>query len=255
MKTRSSFVKLPLSLAAVLLLVLSVASLSGTASAEPNDRRGNQVYIETTDESEAANEQATSEATAEDQVSEDSPKVRKGAEAARAAARAEIEKARSERKEAKTAEKRKLLCENRKKAIDNKLAAFAQAADKHLTKLRDVDAKVQSYQLNNNVMAPDFVAFQAASEEKKAAAELAVATLRSVAISVDCDNPETVVSLRTVKDASQTTRQALHEYKAAIKAMVSSLRNAQHDKENTAASPGQVEDSAVDRTNQVTEEN
>ena len=220
---------------ALLFLILSAAPLAGTVSALPEPGRYEQTETPNAEDTAVAvqNDQTadTAEAEpAETEVEQESPRVKSRAAEARAAAKLEIEKQRAARKETKTAAQRKLVCENRKKAINNKLAAFVQATDKHLTRLKDVDAKIRSYQLNNDVSAEGFDALLAAADVKKGAAETAVGALKTVAADVNCDNPETVVALRAVKDTAIDTRRALHEYRTSIKAMVAALVQTEEDK-------------------------
>jgi uncharacterized protein (DUF1330 family) len=124
-------------------------------------------------------------------------------------------------------EKRKLVCENRQNTINNKLVAFNQAADKHLTKLNETFAKVQAYQAAHNLSVANYAELVTTATEKQQAATTAVAALKTVAVNVDCTNPETVVKLATVRDAAKTARTALHDYRMAIKAIVVALAQAQ----------------------------
>lgn len=141
-----------------------------------------------------------------------------------AVAQQEIEK----RKQTKASEplsdtKRKTVCENKQQSINNKLATFTQAADKHLGRLDEAYTKVQSYQAKNNVVLANYDELVATANEKKQTAIDAIAALKTVAVQVDCNQPDAVVKLGTVRDAAKATRSALHDYRMAIKAIVVAL--------------------------------
>lgn len=155
-------------------------------------------------------------------------------------AKKELEQKKEGRKEL-AEEKRKQVCENRQKAIENKLAAFNQAADKHLAKLDGVFTKVKNYQSEKNLNPVGWADLVAAAEAKQAAATAAVAALKEVAVGVDCSNPETVVKLSEVREAAKATRTALHDYRKALKDMVVALAQA---KEDTNDDGGTTSDSA-----------
>jgi hypothetical protein len=149
-------------------------------------------------------------------------------------AKKELEHKKQDRTE-KTAEKRKLVCENRQNAIQNKLAAYNQAADKHLTKLDGVYTKIKAYKAAENLQPNGWSDLVAAADTKQAAATAAVAALKQVATGVDCNDPETVVKLSAVREAAKSTRSALHEYRMALKTMVVALAQARDAAENTTS--------------------
>ncbi|MGB4966616.1 MAG: hypothetical protein WBO35_00240 [Candidatus Saccharimonadales bacterium] len=227
------------SLIAVTMLFVGIAAgpTAAAVSASPSQNKPERTV--THEPENAADESHEVETSPQTEIDEESPKVKNNVATTRAAAKEEIEKQRAERKDLKTAQKRTQVCDNRKKAIQNKIAAFTQAADKHLAKLSDIDARLQSYQLSNNIRAADYATVQTTAAEKKTAATLAVTTLKSLALDVDCSNPETVVALRAVKDAAIDSRRALHDYRMALKAMVAELRSVEKPAaEDPAATTG-----------------
>lgn len=146
-------------------------------------------------------------------------------------AKKDLEKKRDGRKEM-AEEKRKLVCENRQKAIVNKLAAFNQAADKHLAKLNDVYTRIQAYKTAENLQPANYDDLVAAATAKQEAATAAVAALKEVAVGVDCSDPETVVKLSAVREAAKATRTALHDYRKALKDIVVALAQSKDGAEN-----------------------
>lgn len=233
-KTTQISKRLVFALAAVgFLLVLLVA-----AAQPANARRGeDDVVAQTVTEQETETE---TESEAESESAEDTERsetVESRVNEARENAKKDLE-ARLEGREEMQAEKRKLVCENRQKAIQNKLAAFNDAADKHLSKFNSVYDKIQAYQEDENIQPAGYDALVTAANAKKQAATDAFAALKEVAADVDCASPETVVKLGAVRDAAKETRTALHEYRMALKDLVVAM----------AQSKG-GQDSADDTTN------
>lgn len=173
-----------------------------------------------------------------DSSRETTPRVRDGAERRisdlRSSVEREIEQRREHRGKNTTEEKRKLECENRRNTINNKLAAFVQAAEAHYAKLNTTFDKVQAYQAQNMLPLANYQELVAATNDKRAAAEAAVATLKSVADGFDCTQSDTaIVQLGTVRDAAKQARQALHDYRTSIKEVVTALRQAQELTDST----------------------
>lgn len=164
-------------------------------------------------------------------------------------AKKDLEKKRDGRKEM-AEEKRKLVCENKQKAIENKLAAFNQAADKHLAKLDDVYKRIQAYKAAENLQPANYDDLIVAATAKQEAATAAVAALKEVAVGVDCSDPETVVKLSAVREAAKATRTALHEYRKALKDIVVALAQSKDDAENGDET---TSDSGTDSTSDTTE--
>lgn len=121
------------------------------------------------------------------------------------------------------AAQRKKVCENRQNAINNKLAAYTQAATKQLGKINEAFDTVKTYQKEHLLPVANYSELQAAADEQRAPAEKAVSTLEIVAKNVDCSDPDTVVKLSTVRDAALVARQALHDYRTAVKDVVTVL--------------------------------
>ena len=164
-------------------------------------------------------------------------------------AKKDLEKKRDGRKEM-AEEKRKLVCENKQKAIEYKLAAFNQAADKHLAKLDDVYKRIQAYKAAENLQPANYDDLIVAATAKQEAATAAVAALKEVAVGVDCSDPETVVKLSAVREAAKATRTALHEYRKALKDIVVALAQSKDDAENGDET---TSDSGTDSTSDTTE--
>ena len=222
-KTTQISKRLVFALAAVgFLLVLFVA-----ATQPANARRGEDDAVAQT-VAEQETETETESESPED--TERSETVESRVNEARENAKKDLED-RLEGREEMQAEKRQLVCENRQKAIQNKLAAFNDAADKHLSKFNSVYDKIQAYQKAENIQPAGYDALVTAANAKKQSATDAFAALKEVAAGVDCASPETVVKLSAVRDAAKETRTALHEYRMALKDLVVAIAQSRGDQD------------------------
>lgn len=165
-------------------------------------------------------------------ANDDTPTVRTQTERRVSDMRTTVEKEVEQKRESKVKsdkadEKRRLVCENRQNAINNKLAAFTQAADKHLVKLNDAYTAVQNYQRDHLLPVANYRELNAAAFDKQQAAITAVGTLKTVAQSIDCAKTDAAVKLSTVRDAANDARRALHDYRVSIKEIVVALVQAE----------------------------
>lgn len=198
--------------------------------------------------------QPTTDDSPEDETGDDAPRlVRTRVLELEDKAKTEVEKRREGRKEL-AEDKRKLVCENRQAAIENKLAAFNQAADKHLAKLDGVFVKLQDYQKVSNVPVANFDELVAAATEKQTAAKEAVDALKLIAVDVDCSNPDTVVKLSTVREAAKVTRTALHDYRMALKDIVVALAQAKDGGEDDSDGAATENTDSTDTTDNTSTE-
>ena len=226
-KTTQISKRLVFALAAVgFLLVMVVAAAQPTSARRGEDDTVAQTVAE--QETETETESETESESAED--TERSEAVESRVNKVRENAKKDLED-RLEGREEMKAEKRQLVCENRQKAIQNKLAAFNDAADKHLSKFNSVYDKIQAYQKAENIQPAGYDALVTAADAKKQAATDAVAALKEVAADVDCANPESVVKLSAVRDAAKETRTALHEYRMALKDLVVAIAQSRGDQD------------------------
>lgn len=219
-KTITSSLLASMLFAAALMLVLS-----GVVSAQRgSDDRNNIAVSSETEDTEPEQE--------DDNLTDSKEAVRNKVQQLRAEAKSEIEAKRKNR-ETLSADKRMKVCENRKKAIDNKLSAYNNAADKHLTKLDAIYVKILAFQEEKQVVVSNIDELTTDADAKKLAATESVAALKTVAVDVDCSDPETTITLGTVRDAAQATRKALHEYRMSLKNIVVAIAQSQSDNEET----------------------
>lgn len=171
----------------------------------------------------------------------------------RAEAKAEVQAKRLTR-ETLSADKRIKVCENRKSAINNKLSAFTAAADKHFTKFDSIYVKVLAFQEDRGVTVANIADLTADADDKQQAAADAIEALKALAVDVGCNDPETVVTLGAVRDAAQTARKALHEYRMSLKNIVVAI--AQADKsEATDDTTTDTTENTTDTTTDAAEDN
>jgi len=203
--------------------------LSGVVSAQRGNDDQNNVAV--------SSETENTEPEQADTLTEDKEAVQKKVQQLRADAKSEIEEKRKNR-ETLSADKRMKVCENRKKAIDNKLSAFNAGADKHLTKMNSIYDKILAFQEQKQIVVVSIDELTADADAKKLAASEAVGALKTVAVNVDCSDPETTVTLGTVRDAAHTARKALHDYRMSLKNIVVAIAQSQ------SAEPETTEDSS-----------
>ncbi len=225
-RKRLAFVLAALSFAAVVLLV---------AAPSVSAREGQDDSVLQTTAQEPANEQDQEQETERSGHESGTQRVKSRLVELRQEAKKELEQKKEGRKEL-AEEKRKQVCENRQNAIENKLAAFNQAAQKHYDKLVTVQKRIVGYATAEGLSPQGFASLTAAAEAKKSAAETAMLALKTLAVNVDCSDPETVVKLSEVREAAKTTRTALHDYRKALKDMVVALAQAKHTTDDTDGS-------------------
>jgi hypothetical protein len=222
-----------------LLVALALVLLtSGIVGAQPasNNRNGVAIMAETEDTEEVENEQESGVKKVDRQ------EVRDKVSQLRTEARTEIDEKRKTR-ETLSADQRIKVCENRKTAINNKLVAYTNAADKYLTKFDSVYVKILAFQKDKNVTVTNIDELTADADTKQKDAAEAIAALKEVAVELDCSDPDTAVTLGTVRDAAQTARKALHEYRISLKNIVVAI--AQADKMGT---PEEAPDTTAEST-------
>lgn len=225
-RTVTSYLLTSILFAAALMLVLS-----GVVSAQRGNDDRNNVAVSSEAES-------TEPEQEDDKIVEDKEAVQKKVQQLRAEAKSEIEEKRKTR-ETLSADKRMKVCENRKKAIDNKLSAFNSGADKHLAKMNSIYDKILAFQEQKQIVVVNIDELTADADAKKLAATEAVGALKTVAVNVDCSDPETTVTLGTVRDAAQTARKALHDYRMSLKNIVVAIAQSQTAEPETAEDSSQ----------------
>jgi hypothetical protein len=133
---------------------------------------------------------------------------------------------RAEKGHAKSLAQRARTCQNIQRAVNHKLKAFDNHADKYLTRLNDVFAKLQAYQTAQNISADNYDALVAAATQKQSDATVAVEALKSLGTTIDCTSSDPASMLASVKSGATDARDALKDYRKALKDIVVALAQA-----------------------------
>lgn len=129
-------------------------------------------------------------------------------------------------KKGKSVEQRQKSCEARKESLVKRGTNYGRNASKHLEVFNSIYAKVQAFQDKKKLDVGNYDALKADVDAKKATAEAAVKALNEFDVSIDCSAQDPAASVATLKTTVSNTRNALHEYRLAIKNLVVALENA-----------------------------
>ena len=129
---------------------------------------------------------------------------------------------------------RQKACEVRQAAINRKVTRFGTRAQRHLDVFSSIFTKVQNFQTNKKLDAPNYDSLVAAANAKKDAASSAVAALKSLSINIDCSASDPAATLETLKTSVKSTREALQAYRKAIIDVISALSVAKDDSSTSA---------------------
>lgn len=141
----------------------------------------------------------------------------------------------SERKDkkSKSIEARQKSCEARQASLMKKSQNYSRNAKKHLGVFDSVYAKVLAFQQEKQLTAANFAALKAAADAKKAAAGSAITALESPNVTVDCSSEDPAEAVATLRESVKNARQALQEYRSAIKDLVVALQAAKTTDDTT----------------------
>lgn len=127
-------------------------------------------------------------------------------------------------------------CQNIQKAVNNKLKAFDNHADRYLTRLNGVFTKLQNFQSEKNLPVANYDTLVATATQKQTDATVAVEALKSLGSTLDCTSSDPAGLLASVKSGASDTRDALKDFRTALKNIVVAL--AQANKSDDTATEG-----------------
>lgn len=130
---------------------------------------------------------------------------------------------------------RQQACEEHQASIDRKVTRFGTQAQQHLDVFSNIFGKVQSFQTNEKLDAPDYANLVATANAKKDTAATAVAALQSLSVNIDCSASDPAATLETLQASVKDTRQTLQDYRQAIVDVINSLRAAKDTTTNQEA--------------------
>jgi hypothetical protein len=116
-------------------------------------------------------------------------------------------------------------CAKLQNKVNKQIANFSSNAQSHLSVFNSVYSKVQTYATDKKVTSTEYQSLVTTANTQQASATQAVDALKSVAVTVNCSQPDPASSLATVKSAVDSTRTALQAYQQAIKAVISNLES------------------------------
>jgi hypothetical protein len=152
----------------------------------------------------------------------------------------------SEKRKQNTSQKRLEFCTSHKQGLEKKFSRIVANAEKHQTRIDGVLAKATAYQTENNLTAENYDNLLANAETAQTAVAEAIATLKEVTPTVDCNSTSIATDVGTFKAAAQETRDSLKAYKTAVKAVLKALRDAKHAANATGEDDGTADQGTGD---------
>lgn len=122
--------------------------------------------------------------------------------------------------------KRLKACQVREAQIDKILARLSANGEKKLAKITRASERIQKIYSDNSLNAANYQELLSAVNAKKAAADAAVAALRSSAAGFNCAGADPLGAGLIFKDKLKNQNTALREYKAAVKELAKTVKAA-----------------------------
>ncbi|CAN5330815.1 hypothetical protein BH09PAT4_BH09PAT4_06750 [soil metagenome] len=204
------------SLCALLVLAASPVLAQDGSSGDTNDDSTTSSEQSTTSEDNSGSTETEDESETESEVHAQAESFRKEGER-------KLELRREAKNQTKSKLQRVKTCKNIQRAVNNKLKAFSNNADKHLTRLNALFNRLKSYQAANNLSGSNYDALLATATQEQSDASLAVHALTSLGTTVNCSASDPAAMLSSVKTGAADARNALKDYRAALKAIVVAL--------------------------------
>ena len=117
-------------------------------------------------------------------------------------------------------------CESHKQGLTTKFSHIVTNSQRIQDRISDVLDKAVAYQQTNNITVANFDNLVAAANTAKANSADAIANLKAVQPSLDCNNTSVHSDVSVFKTAAAKTRDSLKAYRTAVKAVVQSLKTA-----------------------------
>lgn len=127
-----------------------------------------------------------------------------------------------------TEAERMTFCEAHKSGITTKFGSINTEMAGFQSRIDNILAKVQAYQQSNNVTVSNWAALLAAAKSAQTKSADALAALKSVTPSLDCNSTSVAQDIATFKAAAQLARDDLQAYKSAAQALLEALMGAKH---------------------------
>lgn len=128
---------------------------------------------------------------------------------------------------AKLDERRLKACQNREKNVQNIMVRIASRGDKQIALFTSIAERVESFYLSKRLTISKFDALTADILSKKAAAEAAVASLKSSDLTFKCDSDDPKGTAAVFKDLMKEEIDALKAYRTSVKNLIVAVAQAQ----------------------------
>lgn len=144
--------------------------------------------------------------------------------------RKEIQAQSAERREqgqARLEEAKLKACQNREKVIQNIMARMADRGTKQLDVISNISERVQTFYVDQGNTLANYDALVAEVIAKEEAAQTAVDTVKNSSDDFVCDGDDPRAVADGFKVDAQVMREALKEYKTAVKDLVAGVKSVQ----------------------------
>lgn len=128
-----------------------------------------------------------------------------------------LETMKTERQE-KLDTRRLAACEKRQEKINNIFTKATEQNKKHLAVFQKIEEKVKQFYVDKNLSAEGYDAAVTLADEKEAAAVAAIEA--SVESTFDCAATDGAKPGSAIKEAAKTRREAIKEYRTAVKDLI-----------------------------------
>jgi hypothetical protein len=119
------------------------------------------------------------------------------------------------------------VCQNRQKAITNIMSRIADRGQKQLDLFSTIATRVETFYTDKGKTLSNYDALVTAVNDKKAAAQTTVDTIKTDSTGFSCDSNDPKGSIATFKTALKSEIQALKDYKTAVKNLIVGVKSVQ----------------------------
>ena len=141
-----------------------------------------------------------------------------------------------EKKESRVSENKLKKCEAHKQGLTTKFSRITTNSERIKSRIDDIFSKAQQYQTTNNITVDNSLVTSATTAQQAAAD--AIANLKTVTPSIDCNNVSVASDVANFKVAAVKTRDALKDYRTAVKNYLKALKDAKETSSTTAGTTG-----------------
>jgi hypothetical protein len=127
------------------------------------------------------------------------------------------------------------VCENRQKTITNIMSRIADRGQKQLDLFTTIATRTETFYLGKGKTLSNYDALVTAANDKKAAAQTTVDTIKADSTTFSCDGTDPKGAVSSFKTALKSEIQALKDYKTAVKDLIVGVKSVQSTTANTTS--------------------